>query len=508
VFDRRSAGVLLHPTSLPGPHGAGDLGLPARSLVDFLSAAGVRHWQVLPLGPVGAGDSPYSGTSVFAGSPLLVSLEALVEAGLLGADALGEPLPSERRADFAAAKKRREGILRRAFESFRAKRSQTDFESFCAEHAAWLDPFVQYSALKRRFGEQPFFLWPEEYRRRRPDAMRAFVDASHDELDYHRFVQWRFFRDLRALGQYARSKGVQLMGDAPIYVAHDSCDVWANPELFLLDEHGEPKAVAGVPPDAFSDEGQLWGNPLYDWAALARTDFGFFVSRLALLFQSLDSVRLDHFIGFTRFWAIPRDSKTAKNGTFHDVPGEQLFETIARRLGNVALVAEDLGVLTDRVRAMRDRFGFPGMNILQFSFSPAKSAEESRPHRHRAHSVVYTGTHDNDTTVGYFSSAPENASSTGRESWQRERDFAVEYLGLPADASAVTASRALVRACLASHVNTAIVPAQDLLDLGRETRMNRPGIAEGNWTFRLLPGELTSELGAKLRRSLEIYGRV
>jgi 4-alpha-glucanotransferase len=476
--------------------------------VDFLAAAGVRHWQVLPLGPVGAGDSPYSGTSVFAGSPLLVSLEALVEANLLEADALRDPLPSDRRADFAAAKQRRETLLRKAFENFRAKRGATDFDAFCAEHAYWLDPFAAYAALKRRFGEQPFFAWPEDFRRRRHDAMRAFAESSREELDFHRFVQWRFFRDLRALGSYARGKGVALMGDAPIYVAHDSCDVWANPEIFQLDAEGAPRAVAGVPPDAFSDEGQLWGNPLYDWGALAQRDFGFFVARIALLFKYLDSVRLDHFIGFTRYWSIPSDAKTAKNGTFHDVPGEQLFETLGRRLGNVALVAEDLGVLTDRVRAMRDRFGFPGMNILQFSFSPSPTAEESRPHRYRTHSVVYTGTHDNDTTVGYFSEPPDNASAAGGESWQRERAFALEYLGLPSDASPVSASRALVRACLASHVNTAILPVQDLLDLGRETRMNRPGVAEGNWSFRLLPGELSTKLASRLRHDLELYGRV
>lgn len=507
MFSSRAAGVLLHPTSLPGPRGCGDLGASARAFVDFLGAAGVTLWQLLPLGPVGAGDSPYAGTSVFAGNPLLVSVESLAADGLLP-DAPIEELPSERTADFVRAKSVRLALLRRAFEAFRTRGDRAELEAFRAENGHWLEDFAVYAAAKQHFGDAPFYEWPLPLARRDPRELALFRETMGDEIDFQRFVQWRFFRDLAALASYAHARGVRLVGDAPIYVAHDSCDVWAHPELFLLDGRGELASVAGVPPDAFSDEGQRWGNPLYDWDALERTGFGFFLARLALLFRTLDAVRLDHFIGFSRYWAIPSSAPSAKQGTFHDVPGERFFETVKRELGDVPIIAEDLGVLTDRVKRMRDQFGFPGMNILQFSFSPGAGAEESRPHNYRHHSIVYTGTHDNDTSVGFFQGPPDNASHAVQAAYGAERAFALEYLGLPVDTDARTAAAALVRACFASHVRTAIVPMQDLLLLDRSTRMNRPGTTDGNWGYRLLPEELGGELASRTRRMLARYGRV
>ncbi len=464
-------------------------------------------WQFLPLGPVGAGDSPYAGTSVFAGNPLLVSLDALLAMGLLSAEVATDTSDSTRTCDFARAKVIRERALRLAFDTFRTRRDRADYDVFLSANGHWLEDFATYAALKRHFDDRPFFQWPEPLRRREPQAVAAFRERNNAEVEFQRFVQWRFFRDLEALAAHAKSRGVRLVGDAPIYVAHDSCDVWAHPEFFLLDGSGDLSAVAGVPPDAFSDDGQLWGNPLYDWNVLERTGFGFFLARLALMCKTLDCVRLDHFIGFSRYWAIPRGAKSAKEGSFHDVPGEKLFATIARELGDVTMIAEDLGVLTHRVRRMRDQFKLPGMNILQFSFNPAASAEESRPHHYRQHSIVYTGTHDNDTTVGYFQGPPANASTASQSAYAEERAFALAYLGLPAEATAQDAARALVRTCFASHVTTAIVPMQDLLLQDRSARMNRPGTAEGNWGYRVLEGELTSELAVSVRETLARYGR-
>jgi 4-alpha-glucanotransferase len=505
----RSAGVLLHPTSLVGPFEAGDLGPAAHAFVDFVASAGLSWWQVLPLCPPGAGDSPYSSSSVFAGSPSLVSLERLRDDGLLDAsDACFAACSPDRRADFGQNRVRRDGALRRAYA--RAKGSPETHEAlddFCRKSDFWLDAFAMFSTLKQLHGERAFFEWPREHKLRDPDALRAIAVSHADEIGFHKFVQHRFASDLDALVRHAHSRGVSLMGDAPIYVAHDSADVWANPELFQLDEAGDPRAVAGVPPDAFSDEGQLWGNPLYDWDALARFGFGFWVARLGQMLKSFDAVRLDHFIGFSRYYAVPRGETSAKKGTFHSVPGEALFDAVYRALGPVELVAEDLGVVTDDVRKLRDHFRLPGMSVLQFSFSPGPHAEASRPHRFPVHSVAYTGTHDNDTTVGWFSGPPEDASSETRAHWEGERRFAIAYLGLAPDTAAPEAARALMRAAFRSQCNTIILPAQDLLGLGRDTRMNRPGIPNGNWSFRLLPGELTEEIARDTRALAELYGR-
>ncbi|MBL9023150.1 MAG: 4-alpha-glucanotransferase [Myxococcales bacterium] len=508
-LDERAAGILVHPTSLPGPFESGDLGPAAHAFVDFLASCGLRWWQMLPLGPVGHGHSPYASTSVFAGSDVLVSLERLRDDGLLDpADSALAPVEASARCDFGASDTRREGALRRAFEKARGLEvERRKLAAFGEEFAFWLDDYATFAAVKRRLGDKPFFEWPEGLRRREQAALGSFAEAHAEEIAFEKFVQSRFWSDLRALVAYAHEKNVALMGDAPIYVAHDSAEVWAHPEIFQMGADGEPEHVAGVPPDAFSDEGQLWGNPLYDWGYLEKHGFGFWVARLQHQFRIFDAVRLDHFIGFSRYWAVARGEKSAKNGTFHPVPGDRLFEAVFRGLGPVQLVAEDLGIVTDEVRALRDRFRLPGMSVLQFSFSPGRHAETSRPHRFPVRTIVYTGTHDNDTTAGWIGSAPEDASEGARTQWQAERDFALKYLALDPASPPSALAWDLVRAAFASHAQTAIVPVQDLLGLGRDARMNRPGIAGGNWSFRLLPGQLDERLAAKVHDLAELYGR-
>lgn len=505
----RGCGLLLHPTSLAGPFESGDLGPAAHRFVDHLGDAGVGWWQMLPLGPAGHGGSPYSSTSVFAGSPNLVSIEALRDDRLIDAsDPALEAAPTGRRANLHAGLERRERALRVAFERAKPRQDQRQaLDDFAGDNAHWLEDYALFAALKRAHDGAPYFSWPDGLRRRHAAALDTFRNAHADAIAFEKFVQLRFSTDLRRVVEHARTRNVSLMGDAPIYVAHDSADVWAHPELFQLDASGDPTHVAGVPPDAFSDDGQLWGNPLYDWRYLERTGFSFWIARVAKLFEVFDAVRLDHFIGFSRYWAVPRGERSAKVGAFHDVPGKALFEALFRALGPVQLIAEDLGVVTDAVRALRDHFRLPGMSVLQFSFSPGAHAEGSRPHRYPSNSVVYSGTHDNDTTAGWLSGPPSEASKDARAHYEAERSFALEYLDVAAGSSPEAGARAMVVAALRNHANTAILPVQDVLGLGRDARMNRPGVADGNWDFRLLDAELSADVNARLRRWIEIYGR-
>jgi 4-alpha-glucanotransferase len=505
----RAAGLLLHPTSLPGPFETGDLGTAAHAFVDFLASAGLSIWQMLPLGPVGPGNSPYSATSVFAGSPWLVSLERLAADGLLSADdPLLAPAAPASVADYGRSIERRRAALRKAFQ---VAKTRPDLlrgaKEFSDRHAYWLRDFALFSTLKELHGGASHHAWPAPLRLREPSALAKLAHDHADDVAFHEFVQYRFATDVAALRAKAASRGVSMLGDAPIYVAEDSVEVWAHPELFLRDDKGELASVAGVPPDAFSDDGQLWGNPLYDWDYLQKSGFGFWVARIEHALRSVDAIRLDHFIGFVRYYAIPRGEKSAKRGTYHSVPGRALFDALRAALGPIPLVAEDLGVVTDEVHALRDHFGFPGMGILQFSFSPDPGAESSRPHRYRTRSVVYTGTHDNDTTAGWFSGPPDDASADSRARWARERALAIEYVGLPPAGTDAELAWGLVREAMKSHAVLSVVPMQDLLGQGREHRMNRPGIAEGNWAYRMLPGQATAELAARVRKLVELYGR-
>lgn len=500
-LDRRSAGLLLHPTSLPGPFESGDLGPSAHRFIDTLADAGQTWWQMLPLGPAGPGFSPYASTSMFAGDPLLVSLEALAARELLAKDdpALA-PVPHADRIDHVAARDRRRPALDRAYDAFAARGGDAVLEAFAQRNASWASDYALFAALKRAHGDASFRSWPEGLRRRDP---RALAEARRDlgrEIRREHFAQWAFSEQLDDLRAHARARGVGLIGDVPIFVDDDSAEVWARPELFELDRAGGLESVAGVPPDAFSDEGQLWGNPLWSWDAIRARGYDAWIERMASAFARFDAVRLDHFIGFSRFWAVPRSAKSAKAGTYRPGPGAELFEAIFRALGPVQLIAEDLGVLTDEVRALRDRFRLPGMCVAVFSFAPG--AEDSRLHAFPVRSVAYTGTHDNDTARGWIASPPADASTPTRTAWEKEKAFALEYLSTDEEGFA----DALVRAVYRSSSTTAITPVQDVLGLGREARMNRPGIADGNWSYRMTPGALEAA-APRLARMCQLYGR-
>ena len=487
--------MLLHPTSLPGE----DLGATAREMVDFLAAAGQSWWQMLPVGPTGYGNSPYSAQSAFAGNPALVDVERLRADGLL-------PGSDQRRA--------RSEQLSEAFSAFSGSggANDPDFRRFTEEAKGWLDDFAVYRAIKRAQGEVQWTRWPPPLRDRDREALAHFCRDHARNIDFTRFVQWRFSRDWQALRSYAHARGIALIGDLPIFLAHDSADVWLNRQQFYLDEAGEPTLVAGVPPDYFSATGQRWGNPLYRWAEMRAEGFAWWIARFRATFALFDAVRLDHFIGFSRYWAIPGDEPTAINGRWRRGPGAHFFTAIRRalRAQRLPLIAEDLGVVTPEVKALRDAFELPGIKILQFAFGTDPNAPDFLPHNYTRNSVVYTGTHDNGTTAGWFHDAGSGTRSA--EQTEKERRVALAYLGhdpsAPGDGAGRDIHWQMIRMILMSVANVAIVPAQDLLGLGSEARMNRPGTDQGNWAFRLAAGALTPALAARLRTLCATYDRV
>jgi 4-alpha-glucanotransferase len=483
----RSAGILLHPTSLPGPGENGDLGSRARRFADFLAEAGQRWWQMLPLGPPGYGDSPYSALSAFAGNPALISLERLREDGLV--DRVG-PQEETLRAALAGLR-RREG---RGLEAFAA---------YCESQRDWLEDFALFWALKRAHGLVQWTRWPAPYRDRHPEALAEARRRLADELELCRFEQFCFDEDWRSLRRHCAHRGVGLIGDLPIFVAHDSADVWQHRDLFFLDEAGEPTVVAGVPPDYFSATGQRWGNPLYNWPRLRETGYRWWVDRFRAALARFDVVRLDHFIGFSRYWEIPAGEPTAMHGRWVPGPGWRLFRAIQTALGEVPLIAENLGVVTPAVERLRRKLGAPGLRILQFAFGTDPQAPLFLPHAYRRNTVVYTGTHDNDTTVGWFNDPGDGTRS--RAQIEEEQRAALRYLGIE-DGREI--HWAMIRAVHASVAKLALVPAQDLLGLGSEARMNRPGTASGNWRWRLTEGALTPALAERLRGLTCTYERL
>ncbi len=493
ISKHRSCGILLHPTSLPGPYGIGDLGPAARAWVDALARARQKWWQILPLGPTGYGDSPYQSFSAFAGNPYLVSPEALVHHGLLDAgDLAGVRLPADR-VEYGTVIQFKLRVLSRAWENFQAGRApglRPAFDSFQHDNAGWLEDYALFMALKDAH-DRSWFDWPAEIRVRQAGALARARQEQAAACARHKFHQFLFFHQWRDLKQYAQGKGLGIIGDVPIFVAGDSADVWANPHLFWLDDQRRLTVVAGVPPDYFSATGQLWGNPLYDWTALGRTGYAWWVSRMQATLRQVDLIRLDHFRGFEAYWEVPAGRPTAEVGRWVKGPGAVLLDTLRRALGGLPLIAEDLGLITPQVEALRDQFDLPGMRVLQFAFSGAPD-HPYLPHNFVRNTAVYTGTHDNDTTRGWYAALDE-----------AQRDRVRRYLAR--DGS--TIGWDLIRLAWASVADYALVPLQDLLNLGSEARMNTPGRAKGNWTWRFTDDLLTESLLDRLAQITALYGR-
>lgn len=507
-LEGRSAGVLLHVSSLPGPHGNGDLGPSARQFIDFLAAAGQSWWQVLPVNPAGAGNSPYSGVSAFAGNPLLISLQDLLEEGLLEARDIAFRA-SPRRADYARAAALRTEALRAACRRAAGQaRWQRALDGFRAEAAYWLRDYALYQALSAAQSGRRWTEWPRELVRREPRALARARRELAESVAYYELEQLLFHRQWARLRQYARERGVGLIGDAPIFIAHESADVWASPRLFQLDARGEPTHVAGVPPDYFCKTGQRWGNPLYRWGHSRSTRHRWWVERFRTLLWHFDVVRLDHFIGFSRFWRIPASHPTAEHGTWEPAPGRHLFDTVRARLGQTPFIAEDLGEVTAEVRALRDAFALPGMRVLQFAFGNDTQASAFLPHCYVPNSVAYTGTHDNDTFVGWFNDPGGGSSPRSARQANKERRAAIAYFAGPGAAQLSNEAHwEAVRSVYASPANTAIIPLQDLLGLDNSARMNSPGSAEGNWEWRMASVPPRT-LARKLRAFASTYDRL
>jgi 4-alpha-glucanotransferase len=505
----RASGILLHPTSLPGRYGIGDLGPEAYRFIDFLAAAGQSFWQIMPLGPTGYGDSPYSSFSAFAGNALLASPDKLLEDGLLTeADLADVPdLPPER-VNYGDVIEFKRELLGEAYQSFKRllasdARLRQDYEGFLGFASVWLEDYALFSALKDEHEGKPWNEWEAGLARREQEALAGVREGLRERIEAHKFYQYAFFKQWLLIKKYANERGVRIIGDMPIFVAHNSADVWSRPELFKLDELGRPLVVAGVPPDYFSKTGQLWGNPLYDWERMRADDFDWWVSRVRALLRQVDIIRIDHFRGFAAYWEIPGGDQTAERGRWATAPGSELFECIEEELGVLPIIAEDLGFITPDVIELRDEFDFPGMRILQFGFS-TDATNKDLPHNYVRNSVVYTGTHDNDTAVGWFTSDPGGASSVRSAAQvEREKQFCLSYL----DANGQAINWEFIRAAYASVADTALVPMQDVLGLGSEARMNTPATTSGNWAWRFPAGALTEEVSARLRALAELYGR-
>lgn len=492
---RRSAGVLLHPTSLPGRYGIGDLGYELVSFLDWAQSAGLRIWQVLPLNPPGYGNSPYGCHSSYAGNPLLISPQRLLQEGFLPERSLDNvPEFNDERVDFDAVTQFKRALLRQSWEHFQTNATASQrhwLDAFEADNK-WLDDWALYASLKEQHTGSTWTSWPQPVAMRDRNAINAARRELADQIVFHKYVQFLFFRQWAAVREAADARKIRIMGDVPIYVAADSADVWANRNLFQLDEKGDPTVVAGVPPDYFSATGQRWGNPLYRWDLLRDQKYRWWVSRFRAALRFADIIRIDHFRGFAAYWEIPAAEPTAIHGRWMPGPGRALFDAVREALGDVELVAEDLGFITAEVHELRNAIDLPGMKILQFAFAQVNSPH--LPHCYDARTVVYTGTHDNDTARGWY----ENASPG-------ERQLAATYLGID---DSTEAEWALIRAAYTSVAETAIVPVQDVLGLGSEARMNRPGDGVANWAWRCGPAALTREHADRLRHLAEISGRI
>ncbi len=492
----RASGIILHPTSLPGPDGIGDLGPEAYRWVNFLADSGCKLWQILPLGPTGYGDSPYQCFSAFAGNPYLVSPALLLEDGLLKrGDLADRPVFPVNRIDYGEAIQWKIKILDRAYNHFvegKNKQIQAEFDAFNSEQAYWLKDFTLFMAIKEAYGGVSWDNWPNGLRQRKSSAIGAFKKNDQEKIDRNNFFQFLFFRQWQALKEYANGKQIKIIGDIPIFVAYDSADAWANPELFYLDGEGKPTIVAGVPPDYFSPTGQLWGNPIYKWKEHQKQGYAWWIKRMQSTLKMVDIVRLDHFRGFAGYWEIPFGMPTAEVGRWVKGPAEDLFLAIHSALGDLPVIAEDLGVITPDVVALRDRFDLPGMKVFQFAFE-TDPHDPFLPHNYETNCVAYTGTHDNDTALGWYQTAPE-----------KERDFIRRYLAR----SAEDISWDMIRAVWSSVAAFALAPMQDVLSLGNEARMNMPGQASGNWNWRMNPDSANKNVLDRLKEVNFLYSRM
>jgi 4-alpha-glucanotransferase len=491
---KRSSGMLLHPTSFPGPYGIGDLGSESYRFIDFLADSGCKLWQVLPLGPTGYGDSPYQCFSAFAGNPYLISLDLLIDEALLIKDDLaGMPSWDPKKVDFGEIYHWKPGVLDKAFQRFKAMpygEIHKEFDDFCLGNSSWLDDFALFMAIKDSNNGVAWNEWPLNQRERMPEALNMARKEYSTEIARQQFRQFLFFRQWNALRSYVHTKGIQIVGDIPIFVAMDSADAWSHPDLFYLDDNGKPSVVAGVPPDYFSPTGQLWGNPLYDWPKHKLTGYKWWIERIRATLTIVDIVRIDHFRGFAGYWEIPGGASTAEHGRWVPGPGADLFHSIRAALGDLPIIAEDLGEITPDVIELRDMFGLPGMKILQFGFSGPDNP--FLPHLYTSNCVAYTGTHDNDTTLGWYRSAPEN-----------ERDYYHRYVSrdnadVPGD---------MMRTIWGSVAVFAVAPLQDFLRLGTEARMNFPGKVGGFWSWRMSDRDLNDQLKNYIRELNWVFKR-
>jgi 4-alpha-glucanotransferase len=514
----RASGILLHPSSLPGPYGIGDLGPEAFRFVDFLHETGQKIWQILPLTPTGYGDSPYAAFSAFAGNPLLLSPELLLDEGLLEAEDLRNvPGFSADRVDYGELIEWKMALLRRSYESFRegakvkagarsSRSSRNELAQFERENAGWLDDYALFMAVKQAHGGRSWEDWDEDIALRRPEGLGRWREQVVEEVIFQKYIQYLFFKQWLSLKGYANSAGVKIVGDIPIFVAYDSADVWAHPDLFYLDKKGRPTVVAGVPPDYFTVKGQYWGNPLYRWNVMAKDGYSWWVERFRNGFTLYDMVRLDHFRGFAAFWEVPvNEEQTAANGRWVTGPSVKFFKAIRDALGEQPIIAEDLGVITPDVVKIRETMGFPGMRVLQFAFGAFETdaTDPYLPHNFDRNTVVYTGTHDNDTTVSWYRTASKEERANVKHYLDIEDGRGKEDM----DAMGKVVARKLVRAAISSVANMAIVPLSDLLELGTEARMNQPGRSSGNWQWRYRPGAITDDVRDRLRDITVLFAR-
>jgi 4-alpha-glucanotransferase len=502
--DRRS-GLLLHISSLPGPYYCGDLGKAAYQFADFLAAGGQSWWQMLPVSPIGLGNSPYSTTCSFAGEPLYIDLESLAEGGLLNKSEIERPrdvFPN--RIDYRKARRYRESRLKTAFARFSTVKGNLDspqFDQFLSTHKYWLEDFALFGVLAKKFRTRNWRNWPTNIRKRKPAALAKVRTEFSEELDFIKFLQFKFFTQWSQLKCHLETRHIGLIGDIPFFVGYQSSDVWAKQEYFRLNRDGSLKDVAGVPPDYYCSEGQLWGNPLYNWTALQKDGFSWWIERIRHMTTLFDVLRLDHFIGFYRYWEIKAESNSARNGRFGKTPGRELFQAIKSVLGDLPFIAEDLGTVVPEVYALRDEFGLPGMRVIQFGFGNEKSAKFHLPFSYTPNSVVYTGTHDNNTVVGWYDEAKKDSKKNKRT---YNFNFYLDYIG----AERANVHWEMIREAMNSVANLSIFPVQDILGLDENARMNVPGTATGNWQWRVAENSLTERLAKRLSKETQTFYRL